>query len=102
MMELENEPDLAVPKVREITIALAGQILAVEPHLASRRSIERAQDVQQRTLSHPGLPHDRDPFPLLDLKVETGKHPHHPRTIDVLLGEVAEGDQWRLLVADHL
>ncbi len=101
MVELEDEADLAVAETRQLAVALRRQVLAIEPHLAARRPIERAQDVQQRALADPGLPDDGDALAGADVEIEPGEHPHHPRTVDVLLGQVAQRDQRRLLVADH-
>jgi hypothetical protein len=82
MMELEDEPDLAIPKVREVTVALAGQILAVEPHLASRRSIERAQMCSSVLFPTPDSPTiaTRSPFSISRSRPESTRTTRGPST----------------------
>src|SRR5688500_19271526 len=50
MMELEHEADLLVAEPRELFVAQAGEVHAADGDEAAGRTIERAEDVQQRAL----------------------------------------------------
>ena len=60
VVELEDEPDRAVAEVGERLVVLGEHVRSVVADGAARRAVERAEEVEQRALPRPALPHDRD------------------------------------------
>jgi hypothetical protein len=58
--ELEDKPDVPSPEQRERVIVERGDILPVDLHLASRRSVEGTYQVEQRRLATAARAHDAD------------------------------------------
>src|SRR5439155_9257001 len=74
MVELEDEPDLAVAEVGEPTLRASEDLLPVEEEPAAGRLVERAQQMEQRALSDPRLADDGHPLARLDVDVEPGEN----------------------------
>ncbi len=50
VVELENEPDVIAPELRELVLAFCPDVAALVENLAGGRHIERAENVEQRGL----------------------------------------------------
>ena len=70
---LEHEAELVAAEGGQLPLRDAGDVPAVEQHLARSRAVERGEDVQQRGLAGAGLAHDGDVFALQDGKYEDAK-----------------------------
>ena len=57
--ELKDEPDLVAPHARQRIVGQTGERFAVDPDLAGRRTVEAANEVEQRGLPGARRPDDR-------------------------------------------
>ena len=103
MMELEDEPDLAIAKTGEVRLAAREHVVAVEEDAAGGRAVERPEEVEQRALTDAGLADDGDPRTGLDVEVEALEHRHHCRPVHVALFQLDRLDERHgaLFIADH-
>src|SRR5581483_1657629 len=76
---LEHEPERAQPQRRELVIAARGEIRAFEVRLAGTRTVERAENLQQRRLAGAARPLERDELARVDLEVDLVERTHDRR-----------------------
>src|SRR5437016_7766086 len=74
MMELTDEPQLAVSVLGELVPIQVGVAGAVEPDVPARRAVERPEEMQQGALARAGRPYDRHEFPAVDLQLHSAQH----------------------------
>src|SRR5678816_3009187 len=74
MMELKDEADRFVSKCRERLFIECGEVAIRDTHRTRVRTIQRADNVQQRTLSTAGRPRDGDTLSRFDLQVEIAEN----------------------------
>src|SRR5262245_11115288 len=70
MMKLEHESQLPVAQVGRAAGVHIRITRAVEPDVAGRRAVERAEHVQERALPRAGRAHDRDELTAAHLDVD--------------------------------
>src|SRR6478672_2194059 len=88
MVELEHESDRAVSQRGDRIVGQVADRLAVDQHLAGRRSVQRPQQVQKRALARSARTDDRDHLAPRDLQVDRIEHLDRPAvTADVRLRE---------------
>ena len=73
-MELEDEAELEVAKLRQRPLAEREQILALEVDLARGRRLEASKHVEQSRFAGARLTHDGDFLARLDLQLEPAEH----------------------------
>src|SRR5262249_41891542 len=92
-MILKDEPDLLVPKCREILLFEREWVLSVECHLTGCWRFEGAENVEQRTLAASGGSHDRNGVAAIERKGNAGENRDRASGRRILLGEVRRGEQ---------
>src|SRR6266480_4988276 len=70
MMKLEHKSQLSVPELRRATHVEIGVARAVQPDVSGRRTVECAQEMQQRTLARARRSDDRYELAAPDLHVD--------------------------------
>ena len=108
---LEDEPQLAVPDVRQLVPCQPADIDPVEYVCPLRRFVQASQDVHERRLPRSGCAHDRDEFPSPDLQghaaecvdLDFPQHVGFHEVIDLYEASIARGrgGGGRLIPADH-
>jgi hypothetical protein len=58
-VELENEADVLIARLRALFVGGVREIFAANPNFSAFRSIKQAQQIKKRALSTAGRPHDR-------------------------------------------
>ena len=92
-MELEDETEGPVPELAQVILVQREDVLAGHDHAAALRTVQAAEDVQQRRLPHPGSPHDGDHLARRDVEVHPGQHRHVAGRGAVALDDVVGGDE---------
>jgi hypothetical protein len=82
---LEDEADPPVPERGQLAVVQRERVRAVEPHCARGRSVERAEDVQQRALAGPGRPRHHDRVAAVQRERHAAQHGQRPGAGRVLL-----------------
>jgi len=75
-MELEDEPDRLIAKLRQ---RRGVELRVIDPrhaHRAAVHMIERADDIQQRALPAPRWPDDRDGLTVIHAQIEFAQYLH--------------------------
>ena len=90
VMVLKDETDVPVAVVGEAAFAEGERILAVEPHGAGSRPVERAEDVQQRALARAGRPHDGEGVAALHLQADAAQHGQRAGARGIFFTEVLD------------
>ena len=70
MMFLEYEPDGMPAQPRERGITKVHGILAIDEHVPGRRTVEQADDIEQRALARPRWTHQRQKFAMMQVEVD--------------------------------
>ena len=88
--ELEDETDVAAPKLRQLRVAEVPDLRAVDPDVALGWPVETGEDMHESRLAGPGRPHHRDQRAL------GHRQRHAPESIDGCLAfPVAPGQVTR-------
>src|SRR5688572_3018906 len=70
MEALKDEAELLVPQLRQFAVAGAVDGASVERERAARRTVEQANEIQQRALSAARGPHHRNEFARCDVEID--------------------------------
>ena len=97
MVGLKNEADLAITHGGELHFVKLTQVLSIENYFSRARTIQRADEVEQRAFATTARPDDGDSFATRDFKREIGKHADGCAAIErfVALGDGGELEQGR-------
>ena len=95
MMELKDEADLAIAKRRHRPRLQLVQVVGAIAHHSRRRSVESAENVQQRRLADTGFADDGDLLGRPHFEMHTFEHAHHAAGVGVMLDETVDVDQRR-------
>ena len=68
---LKYKTDFFIPDIRELIIRQILHIFPVEYVGAGRRTVQSSQNMHERRFSGTGRSHDRDKFPIFDLKIDS-------------------------------
>src|SRR6187551_1222030 len=96
MVELKNEPDLAISYGGESTGVHARQLLAGQPDTTASRQIQRADAMQERALSRARCADDREKLARVDVQVDALQDLERLPHVQKRLMEALDQDQ-RLL-----
>src|SRR5580700_3852106 len=95
---LEDKADLLGTDTRQLVCRNVRDVLAVQPDLAGRGSVQAPYQIYKRRLAGPGRPHDRDPLAEINGQGEVVESTDH-----AALGFRASGIQAAdVLELDHL
>src|SRR5580765_3435176 len=76
---LEDESERAQAERRELAVAEAGQVPALEDHVARARPVERAEQLEQRRLPGAARALERDELARVELEVDAVERAHGRR-----------------------
>ena len=96
MVVLKDEADVSIAKVGQVALGQGEGIASLQPHVAARRPVERAENVQQRALAGAGRPHDGHGVAALQVERHIAQHGQGAAARRVILGEMfnVEGHRW--------
>src|SRR5690606_34067291 len=93
VVELEDEPDVLAPPLREGALAHRGDLCVADEDLPSGRSVDAGDQVQERRLPGARRAHEGDELPLLDLEGEAVEDGEDLRVARVLLDDALDLDE---------
>ena len=91
IVKLEDEPDLAQAVDLERAFVHRSDVLPVDLDDAAGRTIDAAEQIEQRRFSAAARSHDRDRLSLLDAPVDAAQRMHFFRRHLVHLADAAHG-----------
>ena len=94
MVELKNEAKRAVAQPIALARTEAVDALAVEHHRSRVRPVERAEQVEQRTLAGAGCPDDGEKLAALDVEIDALKDVDDVRVPAISLEQVLGDEHW--------
>src|SRR5688572_4161589 len=101
-MKLKHESDRPVPQGRKLLVIQAVDRLAANHHIAARRLVERAEDMEQSRLPGPARSDNRHHLAWTDSEINAAQNVDRSAiTADVALVKIVRFENWhRLLVPD--
>ncbi len=90
---LEDESDQAVAHLGELGVGEPGDVPALEVVRADARTVEAAEDVEQRRLPRPGRPGHGEELAGLDAQVEGAERMDREAALPVRAGDAVESDE---------
>src|SRR4029450_9957409 len=87
--ELEDEPDVSTPELRQIRIAELRDLLSGDRYAPRSRLVQPCEVVHQRRFSGAGRPHDRSEAPALDVDRDAAERIHARLSLPVAPRHVA-------------
>ncbi len=93
VMELEDEPQGAVPELPQGVLVEREHVLPGHHHAPALRAVQAAEDMEERRLPHSRCAHDRDHLARGDGEVHPGQNRHIAGGGAVALDHVEGGDE---------
>lgn len=95
IVRLKNKADLAIADFGQLQVIQCREIFSIEQHFAARGAVQRADNLQQRTLARAGRADDGQRFATCDFQRDVGKYRHARRRTggDVMLGDLFQCEQ---------